>query len=74
MLWVNRVFSEEFDMVPLVVELIQAEWRCCLPGSGGIEGGRAELPLSSGERRSGDNMDKIRQVNLAKNGNGAVGA
>jgi hypothetical protein len=51
--------SEEFTIVPLAEELIQAEQRRCSPGSGGIKGGRVMSLLSSGERRSGDDMDMV---------------
>jgi hypothetical protein len=64
--------------VLLAGELRQAKRRHCLPRSGGIEGERVWSPLSSGERRSGDDMDmvfnlghEIQWANPANNG--AVG-
>jgi hypothetical protein len=77
--WVNWLMSEEFDVVPLAEALIQANQHCRLPGLWGIKGGKAGSPLSSGERRSGDDMGmgfnsilKNRRADLADNG--AVGA
>ncbi len=70
---------EEFDVVPLAEALIRAERHRRSPGLGGIKGGRAGLPLSSGERRSGDDMG-MGFNSILKNwraylaGDGAVGA